>query len=214
MIGLTKDAAVDYAQGNIRVNAVCPGIIDTEMMQRHTGGTSEERDRVIASEPVVRMGTPEEIAAAVLWWCSDAATFRHRTRHGRRRRPNGVATSDAGHASRMRPRLWSRLGTATTQLLPLEENNILKIRLTVDDQIATATLDDSQTAQDFASMLPLTLHVHDLFGREKPGQLPHLLNPGKGQATYQVGDLGYWAPSHDLAIFYATTARPSPAQAS
>jgi NAD(P)-dependent dehydrogenase (short-subunit alcohol dehydrogenase family) len=43
------------------------------MMQRFTGGTAEGRDRVIAQEPIGRMGTPEEIAGAVLWLCSDAA---------------------------------------------------------------------------------------------------------------------------------------------
>ncbi len=79
IVGLSKAAALDYASQNIRVNAVCPGIIETPMMDRFSGGTPEGRAAVraaaIAQEPIGRAGTPEEIAAAVLWLCSDAASF-------------------------------------------------------------------------------------------------------------------------------------------
>jgi NAD(P)-dependent dehydrogenase (short-subunit alcohol dehydrogenase family) len=75
MIGLTKAAALDYAKSNIRVNAVCPGFVDTPMMKRFTGGTPEGRQMVVDSEPVGRPASPQEIAAAVVWLCSDAASF-------------------------------------------------------------------------------------------------------------------------------------------
>jgi len=75
LIGLTRAAALDYAAQNIRVNVVCPGYIDTPMMDRFTGGTDEGRARVISEEPIGRMGRPEEIANAVVWLCSDGAGF-------------------------------------------------------------------------------------------------------------------------------------------
>ena len=75
IVGLSKAAALDYAKSNIRINAVCPGIIETPMMDRFSGGTPEGRARVIAQEPIGRMGKPKEIAAAVIWLCSDAAAF-------------------------------------------------------------------------------------------------------------------------------------------
>jgi NAD(P)-dependent dehydrogenase (short-subunit alcohol dehydrogenase family) len=75
VIGLTRAAALDYASQNVRVNAVCPGYIDTPMMGRFTGGTAEGRAKVISEEPIGRMGRPEEIANAVLWLCSDASGF-------------------------------------------------------------------------------------------------------------------------------------------
>lgn len=75
VIGLTRSAALDYASQKIRINAVCPGIIETSMMDRFTGGTSEGLQRVIAQEPVGRIGKAEEIASAVVWLCSDPAAF-------------------------------------------------------------------------------------------------------------------------------------------
>ena len=75
VVGLTKTAALENAKQNIRINAVCPGIIHTEMIDRITGLDKEVEKQYISMEPVGRMGKPEEVAEAVIWLCSDAASF-------------------------------------------------------------------------------------------------------------------------------------------
>jgi NAD(P)-dependent dehydrogenase (short-subunit alcohol dehydrogenase family) len=76
VLGLTKTAALEYARQGIRVNAVAPGAIETPMLQRFTGGPGTEFfNQLAAMHPVGRLGRPEEIAEAVLWLCSDKASF-------------------------------------------------------------------------------------------------------------------------------------------
>jgi NAD(P)-dependent dehydrogenase (short-subunit alcohol dehydrogenase family) len=76
VVGLTKAAALEYAQDGIRVNAVCPGIIDTPMVRRLVGGREAEYEATIPTrQPIGRLGTPEEIAESVTWLCSDAASL-------------------------------------------------------------------------------------------------------------------------------------------
>ncbi len=73
--GLTKTAALEYAKHGIRVNAVCPGVIHTPMLDRLFNSQPGVSETIAAMEPVGRLGKPEEIAAAVVWLCSDAASF-------------------------------------------------------------------------------------------------------------------------------------------
>ena len=75
IIGLTKTAALECAQLGIRVNAVCPGVIQTSMIDRLTGNKKEAIEQFTGLEPVGRFGQPEEIANAVIWLCSDEASF-------------------------------------------------------------------------------------------------------------------------------------------
>ena len=75
VVGLTKTGAVDYAQEAIRINAVCPGYIRTPMIEQGILSDPVAEERVVSRHPMHRLGTPEEIAEAVLWLCSDAASF-------------------------------------------------------------------------------------------------------------------------------------------
>ncbi len=76
VIGLTKSAALEYAAQGIRINSICPGIIHTPMVDKMmAGGQQEILDAMIAAVPAKRLGQPKEIADAVLWLCSDMASF-------------------------------------------------------------------------------------------------------------------------------------------
>ncbi len=75
VVGLTKTAALECAKYGIRINAVCPGVIQTPMIDRLTGKKKEAIEQYTALEPLGRFGQPEEIANAVLWLCSDEASF-------------------------------------------------------------------------------------------------------------------------------------------
>ena len=75
VVGITKTAALENAKQGIRINAVCPGVIKTAMIDRLTGKDKEVEKQYADMEPVGRMGQPEEVAEAVVWLCSDKASF-------------------------------------------------------------------------------------------------------------------------------------------
>src|SRR6266568_8939003 len=87
----------------------------------------------------------------------------------------------------------------------------MKLRLKVKDIETTVILIDSETTRNFVSLLPLTLTMNDLFGREKFGHLPRAISEGgKRMRTYEVGQVIYWSPGPDVAIYYRHDAEPIP----
>jgi NAD(P)-dependent dehydrogenase (short-subunit alcohol dehydrogenase family) len=75
VIGLTKSAAVEYAPKGVRINAVCPGTIDTPMVSGMLASQADAMTQILSEQSIGRLGRAEEIAASVLWLCSDGASF-------------------------------------------------------------------------------------------------------------------------------------------
>jgi NAD(P)-dependent dehydrogenase (short-subunit alcohol dehydrogenase family) len=76
VIGLTKSLALEHAKDNIRINCVCPGGIETDLLARNLDSLGEEgKTKFISLHPMGRLGKPEEIATSVIWLCSQAASF-------------------------------------------------------------------------------------------------------------------------------------------
>jgi NAD(P)-dependent dehydrogenase (short-subunit alcohol dehydrogenase family) len=75
VIGLTRSAALEYAARGIRINAICPGTIDTPMVADMLATQADAMGTILRDQPIGRLGRPEEIASAVLWLCGPGASF-------------------------------------------------------------------------------------------------------------------------------------------
>ncbi|MHA2428470.1 MAG: SDR family oxidoreductase, partial [Candidatus Hermodarchaeia archaeon] len=75
IVQLTRTAALEYAQSGIRINAVCPGTVRAPMIEHHFDTYPEMEELFLSSHPIGRFAEPKEIAEAVIWLCSDAASF-------------------------------------------------------------------------------------------------------------------------------------------
>jgi hypothetical protein len=94
-----------------------------------------------------------------------------------------------------------------------EETRDMKITIKSAHTTVMATLNNSKSARDFFSLLPLDVTMKDLFNREKFAPLPRAISEDAARTrTYEVGDVAYWSPSHDIAIFYRDDGQaiPSP----
>jgi hypothetical protein len=99
--------------------------------------------------------------------------------------------------------IFGPIARSADEMTTTNQTPAMKIRLKVGNKVLTATLADNKTARDFVSLLPLTLTMNDLFGREKFGHLPRAISEeGKRTHTYAIGDIAYWSPGPDVAIYY------------
>ena len=79
----------------------------------------------------------------------------------------------------------------------------MKIKISIADKVVIAPVADNATARDFVSLLPLSMSMNDLFGREKYGDLPKALSEnGPRKDRYEVGEIAYWSPDQQFAVYY------------
>jgi hypothetical protein len=104
-----------------------------------------------------------------------------------------------------------QVAVAAEQETTMERMGVVKIRLTTGATTLNATLADNETARDFASLLPLTLTMNDLFRREKYAHLPRAISAGgKREFAYEIGQIIDWSPGPDVAVFYRSDGEPIP----
>ncbi len=97
----------------------------------------------------------------------------------------------------------SAVHSGTAALSRISNLQVRKIRITYGKAVLTATLLENKTAEDFYKQLPLEIRMDDLFNREKYGNIPKPLSiEGTFQSSYETGDIGYWSPGTDIAIYY------------
>jgi hypothetical protein len=99
-------------------------------------------------------------------------------------------------------------GTSVQQGEPMK----MRLNLKVNGKSLEVTLRESETTRDLVSLLPLTLTMNDLFGREKFGHLPRAISDsGERTHSYQAGEIVYWSPGPDIAVFYRHDGQTIPA---
>jgi hypothetical protein len=113
-----------------------------------------------------------------------------------------LLTGCGGETAQSRPTGTASAHVVTSAAPGSKDISTVRLRLTAGTTRLEATLADNATARDFASLLPLTVTLDDLFGRERYAPLPRPLAEGAGRHSYQVGDIAYWPPGPDVAIFY------------
>jgi hypothetical protein len=108
---------------------------------------------------------------------------------------------DANH--RRNDRSFVRCRAQAASGASTERTTKVKIRIKVADKAIIATVANNQTARDFLSVLPFSVSIKDLFGREKYGDLPKALSEnGPSKNSYEVGDIAYWSPDRQFAVYY------------
>jgi len=118
-------------------------------------------------------------------------------------RPGGNAAE--GVSGRVSPTDSASTSSASSIAVPGDRDPaVARIELVAGDEIASATLDDTRQARQFAAMLPVSVDIDDPFGQAKTGTLPRALDVDDATRSrrYATGDLSYWSPSGKLAIVY------------